>query len=117
MSYVLSLVIYRLHWSPLAAFPGPFLAKVTHWYEFYHNFVRTGKYYERIREMHDKYGVLFFRLFQSKSFTEQVNYRSRRTCYAGRNPHLEAIRIPRALCLRGSEKNGRLSEIQQRHRI
>ena len=58
ISYVLSLIIYRLYWSPLAIFPGPFLAKVTHWYEFYHNFVRTGKYYEKIREMHDKYGML-----------------------------------------------------------
>lgn len=54
--YVGYLVIYRLYLTPLAAIPGPFLAKVSHWYEFYYDFVHTGKYYERIREMHDKYG-------------------------------------------------------------
>ncbi|RCI13083.1 hypothetical protein L249_0196 [Ophiocordyceps polyrhachis-furcata BCC 54312] len=50
------LIIYRLYLSPVAAFPGPFLAKITNWYEFYHNFIHTGMYYRRIREMHDKYG-------------------------------------------------------------
>ncbi|KAI3320681.1 cytochrome P450 [Xylariaceae sp. AK1471] len=54
--YVFSLVIYRLYLSPLAPFPGPFLAKITHWYEFYYNVIHTGKYYERIRDMHEKYG-------------------------------------------------------------
>lgn len=58
ISYVLALVIYRVYLSPLSAFPGPFLAKATHWYEFYYNFLQTGKYYERIREMHEKYGML-----------------------------------------------------------
>ncbi|KAK5636379.1 hypothetical protein RRF57_012091 [Xylaria bambusicola] len=55
-AYYFMLVIYRLYLSPLASFPGPFLAKVTHWYEFYYNVVHTGKYYERIREMHEEYG-------------------------------------------------------------
>ncbi|TRX94663.1 hypothetical protein FHL15_004435 [Xylaria flabelliformis] len=50
------LAIYRLYLSPLAPFPGPILARVTHWYEFYYNVVHTGKYYEKIRELHDKYG-------------------------------------------------------------
>jgi hypothetical protein len=55
--YTFALLIYRLYFSPIAAFPGPFLAKATHWYEFYHNFERTGMYYEQIRKMHDKYGM------------------------------------------------------------
>lgn len=54
--YVVALVTYRIYFSPIAAFPGPFLAKATHWYEFYHNFVRTGMYYQEIRKMHEKYG-------------------------------------------------------------
>lgn len=57
--YVVALVAYRLYFSPIAAFPGPFLAKVTHWYEFYHNVLRTGMYYKEIRKMHDKYGAFF----------------------------------------------------------
>lgn len=55
-AYTVFLVFYRMYLSPLAAFPGPFLAKTTHWYEFYHNFIRTGKYFEKIRDMHEKYG-------------------------------------------------------------
>ncbi|KAI0205620.1 cytochrome P450 [Astrocystis sublimbata] len=50
------LVVYRIWLSPLASFPGPLLAGATHWYEFYYNVVHTGKYYEKIRELHLKYG-------------------------------------------------------------
>ncbi len=55
--YTFILAIHRLYLSPLAPFPGPFLAKVTHWYEFYYNVAYTGKYYEKIRELHDEYNV------------------------------------------------------------
>lgn len=58
LAYTIGLLFYRVYLRPLAAFPGPFLARTTHWYEFYHNFIRTGKYYEKIRDMHDKYGKL-----------------------------------------------------------
>ncbi|KAF2969443.1 hypothetical protein GQX73_g4102 [Xylaria multiplex] len=54
--YTFILVIYRLFLSPLASFPGPVLAKITHWYEFYYNVLHVGKYYEKVRELHDKYG-------------------------------------------------------------
>ncbi|KAL2275643.1 hypothetical protein FJTKL_01702 [Diaporthe vaccinii] len=56
LAYTICLVSYRMYLSPLAAVPGPFLAKTTHWYEFYHNFIRTGKYFEKIKDMHEKYG-------------------------------------------------------------
>lgn len=61
LAYTICLVSYRMYLSPLAAFPGPFLAKTTHWYEFYHNFIRTGKYFEKIKDMHEKYGKLNWR--------------------------------------------------------
>lgn len=54
--YVGCLVIYHLYLTPVAAIPGPFWAKVSSWYEFYYDYVHVGKYYERIREMHEKYG-------------------------------------------------------------
>jgi uncharacterized membrane protein YpjA len=50
------LAIYRLFFSPLAKFPGSKLAAATGWYEFYHDFWRTGKYIYVIEEMHKKYG-------------------------------------------------------------
>lgn len=57
--YIFSLVLYRLYLSPVAAFPGPFLARTTHWYEFYYNYIRTGTYYQKIAEMHEKYGEIY----------------------------------------------------------
>ena len=51
-------VIYQLYFSPLSKFPGPKLAAVTLWYEIYYDVFKWGRYYVRIKEMHDKYGKL-----------------------------------------------------------
>lgn len=50
--HIVTLLVYRLYWSPLASFSGPVLAKTTHLYEIYHNFILAGIYYEKIRESH-----------------------------------------------------------------
>lgn len=54
--YTAVLVAHRLFFSPLSRFPGPKIAAVTTWYEFYHDYFRRGKYVFKIKEMHDKYG-------------------------------------------------------------
>lgn len=54
--YVILLYAYRLTLHPLAKFPGPRLAAMTFWCEFYHDFFRNGQYLFRIRDMHAKYG-------------------------------------------------------------
>lgn len=51
-------MIYRLYFHPLAKFPGPRLAIVTYWYEFYYDIVRRGQYTYKLRELHEKYGSL-----------------------------------------------------------
>ena len=54
--YLGYLAIYRLYLSPISSFPGPKLAALTLWYEFYHDVVRGGQYVFKINELHDQYG-------------------------------------------------------------
>ena len=49
-------IVYRLLLSPIAKFPGPKLAAVTFWYEFYYDAILKGRYTFKIKEMHEKYG-------------------------------------------------------------
>jgi hypothetical protein len=55
--YLFGLAVYRLYLSPIAKFPGPKLAALTLWYEFYHDVVRGGQYVFKINELHDQYGM------------------------------------------------------------
>lgn len=56
--YGLWLAIYRLWLSPIAHFPGPRLAALTMWYEWYYDSFLEGQYTFRIAEMHRKYGPI-----------------------------------------------------------
>jgi hypothetical protein len=49
-------ITWRLVFSPLAKFPGPKLAAVTLWYEFYYDVIKNGRYMWAIEKMHEKYG-------------------------------------------------------------
>lgn len=55
-TYCIALAIYRLYFHPLAHIPGPKLAALTSWYEFYYDVVRPGRYVFKIRELHKQYG-------------------------------------------------------------
>jgi len=55
--YVFSLVVYRLYLSPVARFPGPRLAALTNWYEFYYDVIREGEFTWHIQKLHKKYGM------------------------------------------------------------
>ncbi|KAG6995793.1 N-acetyltryptophan 6-hydroxylase ivoC [Physcia stellaris] len=56
--YGLGLGIYRLYFDPLAKFPGPKLAALTLWYEFYYDVVKRGRYTFEIAELHKQYGPI-----------------------------------------------------------
>lgn len=56
--YLAYLAIYRLYLSPISKFPGPKLAALSLWYEFYHDVIRGGQYCFKIRELHDQYGTM-----------------------------------------------------------
>lgn len=49
--------IWRLYFSPLAAFPGPRLAALTFWNEFYYDVVLKGQYTWKILDYHHQYGT------------------------------------------------------------
>jgi hypothetical protein len=55
--YLVSLTVYRLYFSPIAQFPGPKLAALTKWYEFYYDVVQKGQFTFQIQKMHKKYGT------------------------------------------------------------
>jgi hypothetical protein len=62
--YVVYGIVWRLYWSPIAKFPGPKLAAVTLWYEFYYDVLKNGRYMWEIEKMHEKYGQLHYCLLQ-----------------------------------------------------
>lgn len=54
--YILYTAVYRLYLSPLAKYPGPKIAGLTSWYEFYHDILRHGKFPWEVQRLHDIYG-------------------------------------------------------------
>jgi hypothetical protein len=58
ISYIIGLIIYRMKFAPLAGFPGPKLAAITGWYEFYYDWWLGGKYIFRIEKLHKRYGTI-----------------------------------------------------------
>src|ERR1700712_2530795 len=47
--------IRRLYFHPLRSIPGPRLAGLTWWYEFYFDVIQPSRYIFRIQELHKQY--------------------------------------------------------------
>jgi len=60
--YLAVLAIHRLYFHPLARFPGPKLAALTSWYEFYYDVILDGQFYFKRKELHELYGEFNFLL-------------------------------------------------------
>ncbi|KAF2670084.1 cytochrome P450 [Microthyrium microscopicum] len=56
--YILGLYAYRFFFHPLSKFPGPKLAALSHWYEFYYDVLQHGQFTEHIQELHKLYGPI-----------------------------------------------------------
>ena len=63
--YTVCLVVYRLYLHPLAKFPGPKLAAVSKWYEFYYDVVCKGQFTFQTQALHKQYGVSSSRVFRA----------------------------------------------------
>lgn len=58
--YLVGLGVYRLYLSPLAQYPGPKLAALSNWYEFYYDVILQGKFTFHIRDLHKQYGMALY---------------------------------------------------------
>lgn len=53
--YIVVKAIVRLYFHPLSDIPGPRLAAVSRWYDFYYNVIHDGTYSGQWLQMHKKY--------------------------------------------------------------
>ena len=53
---VVYVATWRLYLSPISKFPGPRLAALTLWYEFYYDVIQGGMYIWGIERLHKIYG-------------------------------------------------------------
>ncbi|EEU41816.1 uncharacterized protein NECHADRAFT_87909 [Fusarium vanettenii 77-13-4] len=99
ISYLVCEVIYNLFFHPLSKFPGPKIAAIGTYYEFYHDVIRDGTYLWRIEEMHRKYGPVV-RINADELHIHDPDFYSK--VYAGSKrvnkygPAVAAFTVPRA---------------------
>ncbi|KAF3479504.1 uncharacterized protein GIQ15_06480 [Arthroderma uncinatum] len=80
VGYFVIRCIYDLFFHPLRKFPGPKLAAIGSFYEFYYDVVKDGKYLWEIKRMHQKYGPII-RINSKSLHIHDPEYYS--TVYAG----------------------------------
>ncbi|RAL66792.1 hypothetical protein DID88_007575 [Monilinia fructigena] len=55
---IIYVALWRLFFSPISHIPGPRLAALTSWYEFYYDVIKPGQFVWHIRDLHEKYGPI-----------------------------------------------------------
>lgn len=48
-------ILHQLYLHPLSKIPGPKLAAVTKWYQFYYDIIEGGIFVQKLPELHEKY--------------------------------------------------------------
>lgn len=56
--YFVILCVRRVYFHPLSQFPGPRLAALSRWYEFYFDIIKGGTFSKQFPALHQKYGTL-----------------------------------------------------------
>ncbi|KAL8662026.1 MAG: hypothetical protein Q9202_005080 [Teloschistes flavicans] len=80
--YVVYLSVTRLYTSPVASIPGPKLAALTFWYEFYYDVILSGRYTWKIAELHQDKVPMFGTPHSILATIEHDVHRRRRSAYA-----------------------------------
>lgn len=57
LAYIIYGVISRVFLSPLRKIPGPKLAALTSYYEFYFDAIQPGRFVWKIKDLHKEYGL------------------------------------------------------------
>lgn len=57
IAFICLKAIYNLYLHPLRNFPGPKLAAVGPFHEFYHDVIRDGMFMWEVERMHQTYGM------------------------------------------------------------
>ena len=96
VTYLIGLGIYRLYLSPLAAYPGPKLAALSNWYEFYYDVICQGQFTFKIQELHKHYGMVTFYQFKCHvmGMEAEKHYRPNYPHHTYRTPY-QRPRLPR----------------------
>lgn len=55
--YLISKAVYRVYFHPLKNIPGPKLAAITSFYEFYFNVIKRGTFIWHLEGLHEIYGM------------------------------------------------------------
>lgn len=58
VAFQITKYVYRLTFHPLAGFPGPRLAALTHLYGAFYDLSETRSYIKEISALHKKYGIV-----------------------------------------------------------
>ncbi|KAL9092259.1 MAG: hypothetical protein Q9165_004433 [Trypethelium subeluteriae] len=56
LGWIVTNIVYRLYFHPLARFPGPRFAAITYLYAQYYDLWLGGRYVFKLQELHDRYG-------------------------------------------------------------
>ncbi|KAJ5637529.1 hypothetical protein N7490_007408 [Penicillium lividum] len=55
-------IINRLYMHPLSKIPGPKLAAITSWYQFYYDIIENGTFIRQLPKLHEEYKSAVIRI-------------------------------------------------------
>lgn len=70
--YIVGLAVSRRYFHPLSGFPGPRLAAITNWYEFYYDVVQDGTFLGRIPMLHKHFGMQYAEMLSLASRADDL---------------------------------------------